>query len=65
MNYGKQFVVTCFLELALKCFEQTVENRRSLFPLLLFSSGGSYVCFTVVQGMDKTGKKRIKERMPH
>lgn len=65
MNYGKQLVITCFLELASKCFEQTIENCCSLFPLLFFfTSGGSYVCFTVVLGVDKTGKKRIKERMP-
>lgn len=30
----KAFVGTCFLELAGACFEQTVENQNSFFPLL-------------------------------
>lgn len=61
MHCGKQFVLTCFLELPVTCFEQTVENQHPLFLLLLFSSVGRNVCFTVLQRVDKTGKKNQRE----
>lgn len=53
--------VTCFLELALTCFEQTVEKQCFLFPLLLFSSVGSCVRCTVLHRADKTGKENKRE----